>query len=126
MKLLMILYLISSITISSVFSIKCWQGPSWGDANQRKILADNLENICRQLTGNYPVGASSYRCMKGGDKPGNRYDFNVRNLSNSPQVYTMEDCVKFIKADIAACPEGAYTEGPIWYHSSDPNEGDCS
>lgn len=126
MNLLITLYLACSITISSVFAVECYpQGPTWGNADQKKYLTDNLDNICRQMTGNYPVNAASSRCMKGGENPGNRYDFIFRNLANAPKVLTMDECLKLIKADIAACPRGGYVQGKDWWHTSDPNEGPC-
>lgn len=114
------------LSLYSSVSAKCWDnGPTWGDANQKKILANNIDNICRQMTGKYAVNASASRCVKGGEKPGNRYDFAFRNVANGERELTMEECTKLIKKDIAECPMGAWNQGSNWWYTSDPNEGEC-
>ncbi|EGG09034.1 uncharacterized protein MELLADRAFT_123299 [Melampsora larici-populina 98AG31] len=126
MNLLLTLYLLCSMTISYVISVECYNGgQTWGNSAQKEILMDNLDNLCRQLTGNYPVNTAASRCMQGEEKPGNQHDFVFRNLANFPRVLTMDVCLKLIKADIQACPMGGYVNGKDWFHTSDPNEGEC-
>ncbi|EGF97384.1 uncharacterized protein MELLADRAFT_114375 [Melampsora larici-populina 98AG31] len=110
---------------SSVSGTCFTTGPTWGDANQRKILDDNIENLCRQMTGKFAVGAAASRCLKGGEKPGNRYDFLFRNVNKEERTLTMETCTRLIRKDIATCPMGAYNQGSNWWYTSDPNEGEC-
>ncbi|KAG0143963.1 hypothetical protein CROQUDRAFT_48065 [Cronartium quercuum f. sp. fusiforme G11] len=112
--------LILSFALFSYVHGACYtSGVSWGNNQERTALNASLPLICRQLTGNFPAGSSSTRCIKGGGA-GNKYDFSWRNISPKPQSLTMKVCMSAVMKDVKSCPRGAYNQNSIWWWTSVP------
>ncbi|EFP84797.2 hypothetical protein PGTUg99_013082 [Puccinia graminis f. sp. tritici] len=115
--------LVLSLVISLVSAGCFTSGQTWGSSLNKQKASAFLDEVCRELAGNYDASASRSSCKDGNDNI--RFNFNILHTSGGSRSISSEECINGLNKEITGCNQGGRTNDGNWEFTSDPNTGSC-